>query len=71
MREKFAKMFYCRTLQQHNLQTKILGSTGNVGKILIVELDGIELVNIVSTILESPYIKLILTQPKEYNWLLY
>ena len=64
-------MFYCRTLQQHNLQTKILGSTGNVGKILIVELDGIELVNIVSTILESPYIKLILTQPKEYNWLLY
>ena len=64
-------MFYCRTLQQHNLQTKILGSTGNVGKILIVELDGIELVNIVSTILESPYIELILTQPKEYNWLLY
>ena len=68
-------MFYCRTLQQHNLQTKILGSTGNVGKILIVELDGIELVNIVSTILESPYIKLTqltkLTQPKEYNWLLY
>ena len=67
-------MFYCRTLQQHNLQTKILGSTGNVGKILIVELDGIELVNIVSTILESPYIKLTqltkLTQPKEYNWLL-
>ena len=64
-------MFYCRTLQHYNLQTKILGSTGNVGKILIVELDGIELVNIVSTILESPYIKLILTQPKEYNWLLY
>ena len=65
-------MFYCRTLQQHNLQTKILGSTGNVGKMWeIVELDGIELVNIVGTILESPYIKLILTQPKEYNWLLY
>ena len=65
-------MFYCRTLQQHNLQTKILGSTGNVGKILIVEFDELnELVNIVSTILESPYIKLILTQPKEYNWLLY
>ena len=64
-------MFYCRTLQHYNLQTKIPGSTENVGKILIVELDGIELVNIVSTIIESPYIKLILTQPKEYNWLLY